>query len=359
MVSGPSRTYPRVAAALVAAAIVIAAVAIYAASTGSSLIKTETTAVTSTAEPNGTLVLSKTWGQWAYRVSINSTSVRVGGALLVSGELTYSGQTDTTIFEVLPTNGLSVYNSTGGLVWEYTPGEVTEKVTITPGETLGFPICIPITTAALAPTAQNHNCEFAFRQQPVPGVYAIEVGPQFFSYPENQDLGSNLLVTANFTITTSPAVCPPNTTCASFSYTPGGPVWVESAQATQFVCHNCGAVEGQSYVTFSVTFVNGGSFPIFIPDGSAGASPSVPPDSILQQVASGQCAGTYVIAKVNPGQNYTLRGPDCFAGFEYHLAQPGSVPVTLSFNWSTNPSAHTNPADFTNSTTVSARFIFP
>jgi hypothetical protein len=159
---------------------------------------TSTSTLTTTG-PSGQLLLFKTWGPWIYDVSINSTSVRVGGALLVSGTLTYHGKVNITIDEVEPTNGLSVYNSTGGMVWEYTPGEITFEATITPGETLGSPICIPVTTTPPSPSAQNHNCDFPFRQ-PVPGVYSIEVGPQFYSSQGHQDLGSNLLVTANFTV---------------------------------------------------------------------------------------------------------------------------------------------------------------
>jgi len=136
-------------------------------------------------------------------------------------------------------------------------------------------------------------------------------------------------------------------------------VQVDSVQATQFVCQNCGAVNGQSYVKFAVTFENAGNSPIYIPDGSAGVSTSVNPDSILQKVASAQCAGTFVIAKVNPGQNYTLYGPDCFTGFDYHLIQPGTANVTFSFNWTTNSKASTNPTDFPTTTTISAQFIFP
>jgi hypothetical protein len=124
----------------------------------------------------------------------------VGGALLVSGELTYHGQANTTIDEVEPINGLSVFNSAGGLVWAYTPGEMNFEATITPGETLGSPICILVATTPPTPSEQYHGCDFAFRQQPLPGAYAIEIGPQFYSSTGHQYLGNNLLITANFTV---------------------------------------------------------------------------------------------------------------------------------------------------------------
>jgi hypothetical protein len=164
---------------------------------------------------------------------------------------------------------------------------------------------------------------------------------------------------SSITTITSTVICPSNTTCVSFTYSPTGQVKVDSVQATQFVCQNCGAVNGQSYVSFAVTFENTGNSPIYIPDGSTGVAISVPANSILQPVASELCLGTFSIAELNPGQNYTLYGPSCESGFDYHLVQAGSVSVTFSFNWTTNSKASTYPTDFSNSTTISAQFIFP
>lgn len=189
-----SRNFPRLLAAVVVAAVVIGAAPIassYLGAARQTVAKTET-------EPNGSLLVSKTWGPWAFNVSINSTSVGVGGALLVSGELTYHGQ--AAIGEVEPVVGLGVYNSTGGSVWAFEPSQVTVEVTVTPGGTLGTDVCIPITAVALAPAAQGQGCEFVFNQQPLPGVYSIEAEPNFYSSAGNQDLGSNLQITANFTI---------------------------------------------------------------------------------------------------------------------------------------------------------------
>jgi hypothetical protein len=198
--------------ALVAAAIIVAALVIGAAIVASSYLVasretvTETVTTTTTLTPsaqieaNGSLLLSKAYGQWSYSVLVNSTSVDEGAALLVFGDLTYRGQTNTTIDETDPIDLLAVFNSTGGMVWEYTPSEVNFDATITPGESLGSPICVPITAAPITSSEQNHGCEFAFRQQPVPGVYSIEAEPAFYSVPGHQDIGDSLLVTANFTV---------------------------------------------------------------------------------------------------------------------------------------------------------------
>jgi hypothetical protein len=195
-----------VAISIIIAALIISATLFASSGTRRTVtttkIETTTTTVTPSAEiePNGSLLMSKTWGNWTFNLSMNSTSVKVGGALLAFGRLTYNGQANTTIEEVEPIVGVGVYNSTGGMVWQFSPSQVIVEVTVTSGETLGTDVCIPITTVALAPSAQNHNCQFALNQEPLPGVYSIEVGPNFYSSTGNQDLGSNLQITANFTI---------------------------------------------------------------------------------------------------------------------------------------------------------------
>jgi hypothetical protein len=197
---------------LLAAAVLVAAIVIGAAIVASSYLVTSsrntvTEAVTTTTtltpsaelEPNGSLLLSKTYGPWSYSVLVNSTSVSVGGALLLLADLTYHGQGNTTIEEVEPINSVGAYNSTGRMVWEFTPSQITFEATVTPGETLGGYVCISVTTTPPAPSAQNHNCSFPFRQ-PVPGVYSLEAAPTFYSSSGSQNLGGNLQVTANFTV---------------------------------------------------------------------------------------------------------------------------------------------------------------
>jgi hypothetical protein len=164
--------------------------------------------------------------------------------------------------------------------------------------------------------------------------------------------------TSSTTIVQSSAGCPSNATCGSITYASAGQVLVEYVQTTRFVCQGCGAVNGQSYVGFAVTFENAGNSPIYIPAGTTGVSTSVPPDSILQRVTTLICPGFFAIDKLDPGQNYTLYGPSCDDGYEYQLVQPGKVTVTFSFDWTTNSTASSYPTDFPNSTTISAQFVF-
>lgn len=152
---------------------------------------------------------------------------------------------------------------------------------------------------------------------------------------------------------TSATTCPSNTTCASLTYSPTGQVQVESVRAMQYICQNCGAVNGQSYVTFAVTFDNVGSPPIYFLGPYL--SSSVPPNSpVLHEVVSSLCAGTVTFVTLNAGQNYTLRAPSCGTGFTYQLVQAGSLNVSFTINWTTSAKA----TDFPNSTTISAQFVF-
>jgi hypothetical protein len=68
---------------------------------GSSFLRTNSASTSTntftTTGSSGQSLLSKTWGPWVYEVSMNSTSVSVGDALLVSGELTNQGKASTTI----------------------------------------------------------------------------------------------------------------------------------------------------------------------------------------------------------------------------------------------------------------------
>jgi hypothetical protein len=136
-------------------------------------------------------------------------------------------------------------------------------------------------------------------------------------------------------------------------------VQVLSVQATQQIAQNGGAANGGQVVVFGVTFANTGNSSIYIPDGSNGVSASIPANSsVIREVGSEVCPGTFAIVRLNQGQNYTLYAPSCFTGYNYRLVQAGSVNVSFSFNWTTNPNASTNPTDFPNSTTISATFTF-
>ena len=162
--------------------------------------------------------------------------------------------------------------------------------------------------------------------------------------------GSTTVATGNASMP-----CPTNTTCASFTYTANSPVKADSVQATEFVCNNCGAVNGQSYVSFQVDFENVGNSTIYVAAGSGGLSVStLGNSSVLRPVTTQVCAGTFAIVSLNHGENYTMYAPGCDAGFEYQLAQAGSVTVTFSFDWTTNSTASTFP----NSTVITAQFNF-
>jgi len=164
-----------------------------------SSVGTANASATSTTDANGTVSASRTWGLWSFRVSMNSTSVRIGAAVDLSERLTYHGNANTTMEMVTPVSSASVYNSTGAQVWEWTPSEVSWQVTVYPGETSGDNICIP--TAMLNATEENlTHCLFNFRDEPVPGVYSVVAAPIFYS-PTGQGLSQNLQISLNFTIT--------------------------------------------------------------------------------------------------------------------------------------------------------------
>lgn len=165
-----------------------------------------------------------------------------------------------------------------------------------------------------------------------------------------------MTTTATSTMTvTSTLSCPSKTTCGSFIYAPTGQVQVDSVQATEYVCHNCGAVDDESYVTFTVALENIGNSTIYIEAGSDGLDSAVPTNSsVIQQVASVICSGTLGIEDLNHGQNYTMYAPGCGTGFDYQVVQAGSVNVRFSFDWTTDIQADT----FSNLTTISAQFMF-
>jgi len=197
-----------------------------------------------------------------------------------------------------------------------------------------------------------------------PGEYTIEAvdlwGHEMFAHFQVIPNPASSATTTTLTVA-APGQCPAGNVCASFSYNSDGQIRVDSVNATQQVCFNCGVVNGNghSYVYIQVTFENTGSLPIYIPDGSAGVSTSPSSNSsVLQQVVSGQCAGTYSILKLDPGKSVTLSGPSCEEGFAYQVVNPGTVTLTLSFNWTTNSQASTNPTDFQEKTTILAQLTF-
>ncbi len=165
--------------------------------------------------------------------------------------------------------------------------------------------------------------------------------------------GTTTTDTANVSSTSASGVCPSNTTCASFTYSPTGQVQVLSVQATQYFCQNCGAVNGQSYLAFQVALENIGNSSIYIAGGTDELSVSIPANSsLIRAVPSEVCAGTFTIIMLGQGQNYTLGGPPCDDGLDYQLVQPGTVNIAFRFDWTTNSASNTFP----DSTAISAEF---
>jgi hypothetical protein len=168
--------------------------------------------------------------------------------------------------------------------------------------------------------------------------------------------GSSTETTGNGCAANECPACHLNTTCGSFYYGGGNnQVQVNSIQATEFVCDNCGAFNGQSYVMFGVNFENTGSSPIYISAGTDGLNVSTYGDlSVLGAVTSERCAGTSTIVLLEEGQNYTMYAPGCDTGFDYQMMQAGTVGVTLIFQWTVSSQASTFP----DATLISSHFIF-
>ena len=189
--NGPQRA----AALVIIPAVLVASIAVTLAypiaRSDSVLVDTSTATVT---EGNGTLVASRAWGPWSFKVSINSTSVKVGGAIEVSERLAYRGSSNTIAVESTPVSNASVYSSTDRQVWEWTPAQFTGPVPVRPGDSRGDSICIPISTA------QRAACDSQFRVQPVPGVYWIVASPMLFSSTD-VDWGNNMLVSLSLAVT--------------------------------------------------------------------------------------------------------------------------------------------------------------
>lgn len=195
-------------------------------------------------------------------------------------------------------------------------------------------------------------------------VAALLISANMFLATE-QKTTTTETVTTTATLTTTVTVtmvstatvnCPSNTTCASFTYAPTGQVQVLSVQATQQVCENCGGVNGESYVVFTVAIENIGSSAIYIAGGTGELSSSVPANSsVLHQVTSEVCPGTFEIVAVDQGQNYRLYAPGCDFGIMYQLIQAGSVNVSFSFDWTTSA----NSSNFPDTTTILAASTFP
>lgn len=155
-----------------------------------------------------------------------------------------------------------------------------------------------------------------------------------------------------FEVTTQTLTSTTTVKATSFTYTPTGQVQVDSVWATESPAQN-----GMQNVTFWVTFTNTGTAPIYAIGGWVNtlSSSIVGNSSVLKETPAVRCPGAIYIVTISHGQNYTVFAPDCSTGFNYQLVHPGSIRVTLQFNWTTN---HQETTPFSNSTMISANFAF-
>src|SRR6266480_1921099 len=147
---------------------------------------------------------------------------------------------------------------------------------------------------------------------------------------------------------TSTAACPSGTACGTFTYAPMGQVRVDSAQA--MITFPLGS--GQEDIEFALTFENIGNSPIHFV--SYELNSSIATNSTVRRETCNCGLGVSGEITLNHGQNFTLYDPVAGDGYFYALLQGGTVDVTFNFNWTTDSQGSTR----SNSTTVSARFVF-
>jgi hypothetical protein len=127
--------------------------------------------------PNGgPVVVIKSSGDWNYTVSLNATQITTSQSVLVWGNLTYIGQNDTIVFLGRPNVALTVFNSSGGVVWAWTPILSTWKYMFTPTNS----------------TFDDHAHIPAYTL--MPGRYSVYVGPRLGV----NSLDANLATTTDF-----------------------------------------------------------------------------------------------------------------------------------------------------------------
>ncbi len=293
-------------------------------------------------------------GAWNYTVTVNSTSVERGQTIQLVARLTNCENCgNITIGNfVEPFIDPVVYSTNGTMLWSWNPTETTYSNFVFPGgQTITQTVDIP---------TLSFQAGYNYQLTVVPAFVTIGEGNvntvtlQFSVTPPANTTTSTSTATQTTTIT-STAPCPSGATCASFAYTPTGQVQVLFVHATQFVCQNCGAVNGQSYLAFQVALENVGNSSIYIAGGTGELSVSIPANSsVIRAVSTEVCAGTFTIIELGQGQNYTLGGPPCDNGLDYQLVQAGSVNVSFSFNWTTSA----NSSNFPDKTTIMAAFTF-
>ncbi len=132
---------------LAAVVITVIAVATFVAVYAASLYSPSAISGSTTLSNSTSIILFKTWGPWNYTVSINATLVNRGQSIFVVGSLTYLGPSNTTITRGTPFLSLSVYDSSGKLVWVFGPSFATfPNVPMIRGEKFTVGACIPTST---------------------------------------------------------------------------------------------------------------------------------------------------------------------------------------------------------------------
>ena len=223
----------------------------------------------------------------------------------------------------------------------------------------------------MAPAGRTYNitvfvsndqigCGFQVARAQCPSTWLAPPRTLVWSDPSTTSMGSGCPLDKFGSATCIP--CPTDTACGSFYYGSSGTnassqVKVNYVQATESVCKNCGAVNGQEYVSFAVNFENTGSSPIYIAAGPGGLDvfPYGNFSNYLQVVSPVGCAGTPIVFPLEGGQNYTLYSSGCSTGFDYKLVQSGTVGVTFTFQWTTSSQASTFPE----ATIITAHFSLP
>jgi hypothetical protein len=144
-----------------------------------------------TTNPSKPATFSREWGPWDFQVTISQTNVSIGTAILVTDNLTYTGQSQTVVEEGNPMISVTLLNGSGGVAWKGSPPEHLEpNITVTKGLVDNEQVCIPTTT--------QNSCLLPVDLQP--GNYVIQVEPILYSYPAGQPLGDQLEVSASVTI---------------------------------------------------------------------------------------------------------------------------------------------------------------
>jgi len=288
---------------------------------------------------NSSMGVSYCSGSFSYQATVT---------LLVQDAVT--GQSITNVEGYLLSNGCGIFPTGLTRCYVYTD-DVMPPFMAPAGRTYNITVFV---------SNDQIGCGFQVARAQCPSTWLAPPRTLVWSDPSTTSMGSGCPLDKYGDATCIP--CPTDTTCGSFYYGSSGTnassqVKVNYVQATESVCKNCGAVNGQTYVSFAVNFENTGSTPIYIASGAGGLDvfPYGNFSQYLQVVPSVGCAGTSTVFPLEGGQNYTLFSSGCSTGFDYKLVQSGTVGVTFTFQWTTSSQASTFPE----ATIITAHFSFP